>query len=426
MKVESSLDCFLKSSWSTTPSVCECSPRMKCRICNTSELLILFDGGSQPRCFDFFSDLRHRVKKYQFNVGQCHSCGVIQLIYPIPGDQLQPELGWIKNNEPDDHAEKIARDVLQYLPDNNSRVLLVSPFDKRVYNFIQPKIGERAVILDPNADLGIETLTPNQAQIQSRITRDSGVALSKKLGTFEVIVTCRMVEHSIKPRTLIEGLTQLMSTGCRLIVEIPDSTKPLLQGDVAMLWEEHMSYFTPESLRLGFFSMGFVSEKTSGFYYPQEDALMTVFQKVGKPYRLPTPWGELALGSLYKNKLIILKTQITKELKKLSSECGKIAIFGAGHRTVMFLNLLGLHQHISSIVDDSKDKQGLIVPGGHLKIISSDEAAKRNIGVYILSVGINIESKIIQSLTERATNSIVCKSISPDSRYALSAFHLQQ
>ena len=399
---------------------------MKCRICNTSELLLLFDGGSQPRCFDFFSDLHHRFKKYQFSVGQCRSCGVIQLIYPIPEDQLQPQLGWIKNNEPDDHAESIARDVLQYLPDNSSRVLLVSSFDKRVYDVIQQKIGDRAVILDPNADLGIEALAPNQAQIQSRITRDSGEALSKKLGTFEVIVTCRMVEHTVEPRALIEGLTQLMSNGSRLIVEIPDSTKPLLQGDVAMLWEEHMSYFTPESLRLGFFSMGFVSEKTSGFYYPQEDALLAVFQKVGKSYRLPTPWGELALGALYKNNLIALKVQITKELKKLGSEFGKIAIFGAGHRSVMFLNLLGLQQSICSIVDDSKDKQGLIMPGGYLKIISSDEAVKRGIGVYILAVGINIESKIVQSLTERATNSIVCKSISPDSRYALSSFQLEQ
>jgi hypothetical protein len=208
-------------------------------------------------------------------------------------------------------------------------------------------------------------------------------------------------------------------------VEIPDSTKPLLQGDVAMLWEEHMSYFTPESLRLGFFSMGFVSEKTVGYYYPQEDALVTVFQKVGKSQRLSTPWGELALGTLYKNNLIALKVQITKELKKLSSEFGKVAIFGAGHRSVMFLNLLGLQQYISSIVDDSKDKQGLIMPGGDLKIISSDEAARRKIGVYILAVGINIESKIVQSLTERATNSIVCKSISPDSRYALSSFQLE-
>ena len=303
---------------------------------------------------------------------------------------------------------------------------MIDRINHDVYDFVQQKIGERAVILDPNADLGIEALAPNQAQIQSRITRDSGVALSEKFGTFEVIVTCRMVEHAIEPRALIEGLTQLMSNDSRLIVEIPDSTKPLLQGDVAMLWEEHMSYFTPESLRLGFFSMGFVSEKTSGFYYPQEDALLTVFQKVGKSYRLPTPWGELALGALYKNNLITLKVQITKELKKLGSEFGKVAIFGAGHRSVMFLNLLGLQQSISSIVDDSKDKQGLIIPGGDLQIISSDEAVKRKIGVYILAVGINIESKIVQSLTERATNSIICKSISPDSRYALSSFQLEQ
>ena len=131
------------------------------------------------------------------------------------------------------------------------------------------------------------------------------------------------------------------------------------------------------------------------------------------------PFGEYAIAEIFKKKVEYLQSELNNQISSLKDRFGDIIIFGAGHRTVMFLNLLKLNNLISYVIDDDQRKQGLIIPKAGLEIHNSDLIVKENIGVCLLSVNIEIEEKIKDIITNKAIRKIKYFSISPDSNNAL-------
>ena len=107
-----------------------------CRTCQQATIDTLIDFGPQPRCFDFLTYNENTPALFDFSVCQCRSCGIIQLQNPIPEEDLHPKLDWIRNKEPDKHAELLAKDLLEYLKNDNSKVLFLSVYDKKLYGLI--------------------------------------------------------------------------------------------------------------------------------------------------------------------------------------------------------------------------------------------------------------------------------------------------
>jgi len=400
------------------------NPEHSCRICQKTTIDTLIDFGSQPRCFDFLSNNEGTPTLFDFSVGQCRSCGVIQLKNPIPARDLHPKFDWIRNKEPDKHTASLAKSLLEYLGNDNAKVLFLSVYDNKLYDSLKEHLGKRAYLLDPSKDLGIKQSAPGQALIQEQTTSEKAKKLRENIGKFDLIVTCRLLEHAHDTHGFVSGLTQLLEPRGRLVIEVPDSTKSLLQGDIAMLWEEHTNYFTPESLKYVFNMMGFQLEKYIGYHYPQEDALVAVFleQNSADPISMPIPIGELSLGELFQRKVNMLKSKIAYELHQLKHEYGEIVVFGAGHRTVMFINLLDIGSLISHVIDDDERKQGLKIPGSSLEIHKSSSIANKDIGVCLLAVSIEAEEKIKDILRTKAGRPLEFFSISPDSYNRLPVF----
>ena len=384
---------------------------------------LLLNFGKQPRCFDFVKSGKLLDLYYDFSVCQTINTGLIKLKYPIPAEQLHPTYDWIRNKEPNDHANIIAQEIIQNTK-KDSRVLFLSNFDKIPYILTKKVIGTRALMLDTLDDLNIIEKTPDQALIQDKIKKEVTVRLLEKYGQFEIITSCRLLEHTASISNFVEALNNMLKPGGKIIVEVPDSTKSLLQGDIAMLWEEHIHYFTPESLRSEFEIQGYVLEKQINYHYPQEDALICIFSKntANTANSLASPHGEYSLANVYKNKINSLRKEIEDELIMLKKNFGEIVIFGGGHRTIMFINLLNIASQISYIIDDDKNKKNLRLPGSNLKIKGSASIKNSEIGVCLLSVNIRIEEKIINLVKEKACRRIEFFSISPDSQNALHIF----
>jgi len=394
------------------------TPKQNCRICQKTRINTLIDFDPQPRCFDFLSNNEETSTLFNFSIGQCRTCGSMQLKNQIPARDLHPKFDWIKNKEPDKHADLLAKEILQYLQNDNSKVLFISVYDNKVYGLINERVGNRAYLLHPLKDLDLKQSDPGQALIQEQITPEKSKKLSEKIGKFDLIVTCRLLEHAHHTHIFVSGLTQLLKPNGRLIIEVPDSTKSLLQGSITMLWEEHTSYFTPESLKVGFDMMGFCLEKYISYPYPQEDAMIGIFYQKSSDETtpLPIPIGELVLGKVFVKKIEYLQSRIIEKLDELKRKYGNIVIFGAGHATVMFINLLKIHHLISHVIDDDPRKQGLKLPFSNIEIKESNIIARKDIGVCLLAVSIEVEEKIKNIVSRKAKKKLQFFSISPDSR----------
>jgi hypothetical protein len=398
-----------------------------CRTCSSQVISKLCDYGMQPRSFDYWdASVRNRESVFPFSLCQCGNCGTIQLEDPLSPGELIPKYDWLSNKEPDSHHKDLAELILGTLP-SEAKVLTVARFDNKIFDVLSKQIGHRVCMLESQLGFEVDPKASTQAALHGYFSHDNFNPPAEWLGAFDIVISTRMLEHAEKPREFVELLRRFLVSDGQLVLEVPDCTKPLLQGDVAMLWEEHTNYYTPESLRRGLDSLGFDVVRSVVYFFQQEDALAGFFQKkqrdkTGNISELlkGNPSDESEVGLAFKEKIERWKVETRFVLNKVKKEGGKVIIFGAGHRTVAFINLLGIAELVSGVIDDDPNKQGLCLPGSSIRIENSGSLSQMSSGICLLSVNLMIEEKIVEIIHDKAGHNIGIHSISPDSPRTLS------
>ena len=396
-----------------------------CRCCGAKSFREIWNWGSQPLCFDYRerTDSESAAAQFQLGVGECQNCAVIQLSHPVPAKSLVPRLPWIKNKEPEGHLPRLASDLALVFTESSLKVLLVSNFDETLGRQLKEKMSIELTCLDPSVDLDITQREPGQALIQKAVTDFKADSSKSIYGKFDLVICCRMLEHAHQTRDFVAKLKKLLNSGGRLLLEIPESSKSLLQGDVGMLWEEHTNYFTQHSIKRFATANSLTIEKTWVYEYPQEDALAVLLKPdcrdLDRPEHMPR---ELGMCVGYTKKLSNYVKASMLFFEELKRNYGEIVILGAGHRAIMFINLLQIADFISAVIDDDERKQGLFIPGTQIPIDASSRFSDGAIGACLFAIGIESEVRLMKMLDSRFDRSMKYYSISPDSPLALPMF----
>jgi hypothetical protein len=88
----------------------------KCHFCAVREALPILNFGPQPLCNRFKVAPNAEEFTHPLVLGECHCCGLLQLIYPVPSTEIVPRIDWLNYTEPEDHLDNLA-DCLTRLPD---------------------------------------------------------------------------------------------------------------------------------------------------------------------------------------------------------------------------------------------------------------------------------------------------------------------
>ena len=89
----------------------------------------------------------------------------------------------------------------------------------------------------------------------------------------------------------------------------------------------------------------------------------------------------------------------------------------------MFINLLGVSNLISFVIDDDPNKNNLKIPPTGIEIKNSEEINLNDVGVCIFAISLNAEEKVKKVLSQKINRKIKYYSISPDSQYFLPIFN---
>jgi hypothetical protein len=103
---------------------------------------------------------------------------------------------------------------------------------------------------------------------------------------------------------------------------------------------------------------------------------------------------ELERGKTFAEEYPRRKKEVSTFLEKTRQTKGKVALFGAGHVSCTFVNLLELRNQIEFVADDHPHKRGLFMPGSHLPILGSTCLVERGIRVCLTSSSQETERKI--------------------------------
>src|SRR2546427_4026941 len=82
-----------------------------CQLCRSGRISDFLDFGSQPICNRFLSSAAAHEDSYPLKLGQCDTCGLIQIGKPIPAEELEPPYDWITYTEPEAHLDRLAETI---------------------------------------------------------------------------------------------------------------------------------------------------------------------------------------------------------------------------------------------------------------------------------------------------------------------------
>lgn len=388
-----------------------------CRICHRDDIREWLDFGLQAIRNRYLRSPGEKEYRHALKLGVCRQCGTVQLADPPPVAEVRPRFDWISYNEPERHLDELVS-VLTRLPgittgstfagltykDDSSLCRLNRLGFARTW---RPDLRVDLQIYEANA--GIET-------VQERLTPETAVALAKKFDRPDVLLVRHVLEHTHDTRLALEWAARLVRPDGYIVFEVPDTVRALDRLDYTTVWEEHVLYFSPYTLRGCLEQAGFEVVSLESYPYTLENSLVAIARSTGCQAQPKTGPGEVARAERFVREFPRVRDRLREQLVGH----GRIAMLGAGHLTGAFINLHGLEDQIEFVADDNANKQSLFMPGSRRPILPSSELVSQQIDLCLMTVRPEIEDVVAAKNAAFTSRGGVLASVFPDSPYALS------
>jgi hypothetical protein len=213
-----------------------------------------------------------------------------------------------------------------------------------------------------------------------------------------------LLEHAHAPRRFLEACRALTAPDGIMIFEVPDARKMFKGGDHCFLWEEHIVYFTPHTLRAFFEQAGLTDVHVQIYEYAMEDSLVAIVKNTPhEPKIVSAELNETNMLRSFSEALNMRSAKIQGYLRSLQGWQKKIALFGAGHLSLKFINFYELAPYIDCVIDDNPHKQGLFMGGSGLPIVPSKVLESGQIDLCILGLNLESEQKVCAAKSDYLT-----------------------
>jgi|SaaInlStandDraft_6_1057023.scaffolds.fasta_scaffold06978_3 hypothetical protein len=398
----------------------------RCQVCTSKTVKILLDFGFKPLCNRFVKHSKHEEYTHPLVLGQCIDCGLVQITNPVPSDEITPRVEWLEYNEPEGHLDNLAEFLcnLDGLPEDPV-ACGISYKDDSLLKRLKENIFSDTWRIDP-IDFDITRKGIAGETIIPKITQTSVDKLVSKYGRVNLIIARHVLEHALDTQLFIDSIKDLLEPGAYVVFEVPDCTLQIQECDFTMLWEEHILYFTPYTLKNSFKNTCFNLLHYKSYPYPVENALVAIVQKNNKELKQLNYDALLANqqqvnANNYASSFLNSRELLKRYIVNYSNSSGRIAVFGAGHISVMFINLMEIKDSIEFVVDDDSNKQGFYIPGTNIPIKPSNFLVTKGIKLCLLGLSPESEKKVINSNNEFTSKGGKFLSIFPNRRNSIQA-----
>lgn len=393
-----------------------------CRLCGKAEVSVLRDFGPQPLCNRYLTAQDESEYAHPLRLGQCGACGLVQLDQFPPSGQVLSRFNWITYREPEGHLDVLA-DVLGRLPGITTKsVFCGTTFkDDSLLDRMEKKGFNRRWRVDPQKDLGVENPRAGLETIQEKLDCDAARKIAGARGRADVVIARHILEHAHDPRRFMDAVKELAAPGGYVVFEAPACERVMEKNDFGGVWEEHILYFTAETFKRAFTAAGLSLAEFITYPYFLEDSLVGVARlkaEPAKPVSAEILGREISRARAYARGLDKTRLEFQGLLGE-SAHRGQAALFGAGHRSATFINLLGLKDLIGFVVDDDPNKRGLLMPGSRLPILESSALCEKGVKLCLLNLSCESEAKVVKNNAPFLEQGGKFVSIFPDSPYAL-------
>jgi len=384
-------------------------------LANAGDLLI--DFGNQPVSNRFLGDGdAAAAPAYPLSLRVDSEDGLVHVAAPFPVDELRPRYDWLTCFEPETHLDDLVQTLIA-LPgiDSNSRFGAYSFKDDTTLRRLERLGFPNTWRIDPVEDLGVHDPMANVETFQTRFTPGTAELIAEHRGAADVFIVRHVLEHSYDLPAFFEACRRMVRSGGYIIFEVPDCARALELGDCTTVWEEHIFYFTPATLRSVLLQSGFELIHFESVEYPFENSLIAITRPSEPLTGNPDAPTEIARAARFAAMFQARRQSVRNLLERVRANSGPVAMFGAGHLSVAFLSLMGVTDLIDFVLDDNPNKKGLRMPVGNLPIMGSQALYDHDIRVCLLSLNPQNQPKVIANHTKFTEQGGTFASIFPGS-----------
>lgn len=360
----------------------------------------MIELGSQPPSNRYLTSVGEKCETHPLEFGYCSACGIGQLINPMPPDMVRSHFGWITYNEPEGHLDDLVETLEAKIGiSSGTRVFGVTYKDDSTLLRFNRKGASDTYRIKEKEDLNIQESHASLETIQSTLSQSIAKKFASINGQADIVLVRHILEHAHDPRQLLEACLQLCKPGGLLVFEVPDCRKVLEGHDHCFIWEEHISYFTPETLRGFLEGCGLADLEIKSYPYPMEDSLIAIVRNVRAPTQ-DAPIGvasEIARLRGFAYSFSSRGLNIKRHLQALQAQGKKVFLFGAGHLAAKFINFYGLAPYLSGVIDDNPNKLGRFMPGSKLPIVGSRCLDSGDVDLCLLTLNPESEQKVLKA-----------------------------
>src|SRR5258706_6044570 len=342
-----------------------------CHFCN-SKLGNHIDFGRLAICNRFLHSPGEPEETFSFTLAQCEACGLIQVPHPVPADAIRSRYDWKKYNEGQSHVLGLGG-KFKKLPDItiNSPVGAVVFGEDQTLKWFYGRNFPNLWQIDVKRDLQSEAPNAGVETIQQRLTPEQADKIAEAHGKFDLLVVRHVLEHAHRPLLFVEAIKRLMKPGGYAVFEVPNCEAAFDLHDYTILWEDHVSYFTPATFQACLSISGL---EILNMQQPSPSLIAVVQSKTeGRPeFNASHDLQKEAARMLnFKNSFPRIQRSVVRAVERIQATEGRLSFFGAGHLGCIYINLMGLKRLLEFVADDDSNKQGLWMPGSRLPIVSS-------------------------------------------------------
>lgn len=206
-------------------------------------------------------------------------------------------------------------------------------------------------------------------------------------GPFDGFYSMNFLEHIPDPSEFLKGIVNNLRENGIGLVEVPNFNMILKNNLYSEFIQDHLNYFTKETLCNLLERSGFDVISCVEIWY---DYIISASVKKRRP---------LSVDGLRKEQEN-LYTQMQAYLEEKKREKKVVAVWGAGHQALANLSLLGMEDKVSFCLDSAGFKQNHYTPATHIPIVSPEFLQEGKVQAVII-MGASYSDEIKRIMEEK-------------------------
>lgn len=382
-----------------------------CRICSSNNVKSAFSFQNHPI-------VHHLKNNYSsndsytssFDLYECLNCGFLfAKDYFAPAAVLYDNYITLSGQKAQIHAQRVVDTISYFINTPTPRIFEIGCNDGSFIKLLKAAGYDHIDAAEPAKD------AYHQARIitENVINDFFSVGLAEKLleaHFYDLVITRQVLEHISDLHNFLGGIKHILADNGLLVIEIPDHSMNYHFCDYSF-WEEHINYFTLNTLRQLLASHGF-----SIFYY--ETAIFSGQALIVYCKRNTTERSfhfcdcDLDSRTSYIQLFPNFRSSFQSYLQKARNDYESVYVYGAGCRSLCLIDFLDSDKLITAYIDDSCEKAKSYTAGSSKAILSFEEADPD--AYYLLGVNAEIEAKLIAK--RMLPNKSYCSILPPSNR----------